>query len=214
MHCASVTIDVTMSYSNQLHVLDIDSRRRAQIAFTFADFGLRPQVYEDLYEFEKSGPRSGAVLVNAESGENWLEAVREHFEARGQYLPIAMYPSNPSTEEVVSAMLAGAVDYLEWPFEPESVCAALKRMAVRSAHIARVELKRADARRKIDKLSSRERDVLVRLIDGFSNRATAQDLGISARTVEIHRANVIRKLDVASSVEAVRVGLYAGLDIS
>lgn len=127
-------------------------------------------------------------------------------------MPIAMYSSEPDLAKVVEAMLSGALDYLEWPFEPADLETAIGRIAKRSAQAARLERKRAAAQKLVADLSRREREVLIRLADGKANRAMAEDLGISPRTVEIHRSNMMKKLNAGTSADAVRVALYAGLD--
>lgn len=127
-------------------------------------------------------------------------------------MPIAMYSSKPDLAKVVEAMLSGALDYLEWPFDPAELQTAMGRISTRSAQAARLERKRAAAQKLVADLSRREREVLIRLIAGQANRTMAEELGISPRTIEVHRSNMMKKLNAGTSAEAVRVGLYAGLD--
>jgi FixJ family two-component response regulator len=201
-----------MYRAKPVHIVDSDSKRRAQIAFALAKGTVQTQVYESIHEFEHFVPASGFVLLNEDDGAHLLSELTEKIQARASYLPIAVYSASPRVEKVVTAIHAGALDYLEWPFDRDQVEAALERMEALAKSIGRQEALRTTARKKVDELSARERQVLVAVIDGCSNKAAASRLGISPRTVEIHRGNVIRKLGVGSSAEAVRLGLYAGLD--
>jgi two-component system, LuxR family, response regulator FixJ len=198
--------------SQPIHIVDGDSRRRAQVAFALSRGTFRPHVYESIEEFESFRPTSGLVLLNGDDDTCYLSELYGSLSARGAYVPIAMYSSKPDLVKVVEAMLSGALDYLQWPLDPSDMEAAIGRIADRSAQAARLERKRAAAQKLVAGLSGREREVLARLIDGQGNKTMADDLGISPRTIEVHRSNALRKLNVATSAEAVRIGLYAGLD--
>ena len=111
----------------------------------------------------------------------------------------------------VQAMKAGALDFVEKPYEAETllriVDVAFSRLAHDSAAAAHAE----QARTKIEALSPRERDVLMGLIEGRANKVIAYELDISPRTVEIYRANLMTKLQVRSLPEALRIAFAAGL---
>ena len=201
-----------MLLSHQVHIVDKDSRRRAQVAYALSKGIFRAHVYESVEEFERFRPCSGLILLNGDKIDSSLEELNRSLTARGAYMPIAMYSSKPDLAQVVEAMLSGALDYLQWPFDPADLEAAVGRISRRSALVAGLERKRAAAQKLVAGLSRREREVLIRLIDGQANRTMGEDLGISPRTVEIHRSNMMKKLNAATSAEAVRVGLYAGLD--
>ena len=195
-----------------VHIVDGDTRRRAQVAYALSKRIVRSHVYESVRELESFEPSSGLILLNGDMGVSCLGELNRSLLARGAYIPIAMYSSKPDLVEVVQAMLSGALDYLQWPLEPADLEKALVRISDRSAQAARLKRKRAAAQKLVANLSQREREVLTRLIDGQANKTMAENLGISPRTIEIHRCNAMRKLNVSTSAEAVRIGLYAGLD--
>jgi two-component system response regulator FixJ len=111
----------------------------------------------------------------------------------------------------VQAMKAGALDFIEKPYEADQLMqvidTAFSRLEQNSEAAARVDT----AKSKIAKLSPRECDVLMGLIEGRSNKVIAYELDISPRTVEIYRANLMEKLEVRSLSEALRVAFAAGL---
>jgi two-component system response regulator FixJ len=109
----------------------------------------------------------------------------------------------------VKAMRAGAADFIEKPFEKAVLIDALNRGFRRLERAALSELKADEAQVKLQALTSRERDVLNGLAKGLPNKTIANDLGISPRTVEIHRANVMSKLGVRSLSEALRFAFAA-----
>ena len=84
-------------------------------------------------------------------------------------------------------------------------------MTRRGEEKARLEARKHNARKRVEMLTRRERDVLVRVVEGDSNKEIAQHLGISPRTVEIHRSGMLSRLNARSTADAVRIGLHSGL---
>ena len=109
------------------------------------------------------------------------------------------------------AMKAGAVDFLEKPFDKQSLLSSLEAARGRLEVASTMESRREEARQRLNVLTPRERDVLTGLVQGLPNKTIAYDLGISPRTVEIHRANLMEKLGVRSLSEALRIAFAAGL---
>lgn len=203
-----------MTMSNQVHVVDPDLRRRAHIAFQLAQSALRTEVYESLDEFATFSPGGGFVLLNNDGEEQVLQRLHEYFHARGQFLPVAVYSSGLNVRHVVECIQRGAADYLVWPFGLDDVVSAINRSARLAQETAWTQSRQASACLKVAQLTPRERQVLACMVDGRSNRDIAEHLEISSRTVEIHRANAIRKLDASTTAEAVRIGIYAGLELT
>jgi RNA polymerase sigma factor (sigma-70 family) len=123
-----------------------------------------------------------------------------------------IYSDRPTPEKIVQAMLSGALDYLQWPFEPPVLEAALARLATAGERHAQKEKLRMDAKRAVDDLSPREREILVLMTKGMSNKDMAAAVDLSPRTIELHRKNMMRRLAARSPSDAVRIAIYAGVD--
>lgn len=196
----------------RIHVIDHDSRRRASVAREFLGRGLHAEIYEDLAEFRDRAPSGGYVFAH-DDGEHcdpWR--LRDLMGEQDIPLPVTFYASEPAPERIVQAMQLGAWDYLRWPFEDRLLDASLKTLAAIGERLIDEHRRRIDARAKVDRLTRRETDVLRLMVQGCSNKSIAIDLDISPRTVEIHRGNMMRKLQAGSTSDAVRIALYAGLD--
>lgn len=114
-------------------------------------------------------------------------------------------------QSAVHAMQAGASDFLEKPCSHDRLIEAVEAALAKLADRSDAEGRRAQALTKIDALSARERDVLIGLLKGQSNKLIALDLGISHRTVEIYRAKLMEKMEVRNIADAMRIAFAAGL---
>jgi two-component system response regulator FixJ len=114
-------------------------------------------------------------------------------------------------ETAVRSIKAGAIDFIEKPFEAGELLERLEAIAEDFSIALQAKAATWDARRRVDALSPRERDVLERLLSGASNKHIARDLGLSPRTVEMHRARMLAKLGAATTVEAIEMGRRAGM---
>ncbi|MBI1684261.1 response regulator [Caulobacter hibisci] len=154
-------------------------------------------------------PGSGCLLTDIRMPEiNGLELVRQ-LRGRGWDDPVIVMTGHADVALAIEAMRSGVSDFLEKPFDDEVLLAAL-RTALESGQ-ARHQADQAahEAQKMIATLSPRERDVLDGLVEGHANKTIAIDLGISPRTVEIYRANVMSKLQAKSLSEVVRKALVA-----
>ena len=130
---------------------------------------------------------------------------------RGIGLPVIMLSGHGDIALAVRAMKAGAVDFLEKPFEKAALLAAVEKAFDRLLQGDRLQTSAADAVVQLASLTNRERDVVGGLILGHPNKTIAFDLGISPRTVEIHRGNLMRKLGAASLSEVLQIAFAAKL---
>lgn len=201
-----------MSQVAKVHILDKDSSRRAQIAFGLAKNAVATQIYENLEEMLGWAPNEGLLLLNDNVADNALEVIGDQVASQGGFLPVAMYSEKPSTAQIVQAMLSGAIDFLEWPFPMARLEETMARLDGEAAARVRAARRRSDAQSAIASLTQREREVLSAMVGGLGNKQIGLELAISPRTVEIHRSNLLGKLNAQSSSEAIRIGIYGGLD--
>jgi two-component system response regulator FixJ len=201
-----------MSESQRLvHVVDDDDSVRRSVGFMLKTAGFKVQPYASGAEL-LNGARTldpGCILLDIRMpGMDGLE-VQQALRDAGVSLPVIIMTGHGDVPLSVKAMKAGAVDFIEKPFEKAVLLSALEQGF---ASLQRSEDKRGrakDASVRLQVLTPREREVLDGLAEGLPNKTIAYDLGISPRTVEIHRANVMSKLGVRSLSEALRLAFAA-----
>ncbi len=203
-----------MSEPFPIYVVDDDEAIRRSLSFLLKTSGYAVRLFEGGTAFlkEAAGLEPGCVLLDVRMPDiDGLEVQRE-LRARGVMLPVVIMTGHGDIDMAVAAMKAGASDFIEKPFEKAALLGcveAARRVAVAERGAgARAE----DARARLNVLTDRERDVLDGLVQGLPNKTIAFDLGISPRTVEIHRANLMQKLEVKSLAEALRIAFHAGVE--
>jgi len=137
--------------------------------------------------------------------------VQQELRGRGIGLPVVVMTGHGDVNVAVQAMKAGAVDFIEKPFEKAALLSAIEEGFARISQASRHSQRADEARVRLQALTPREHDVLEGLVRGHPNKTIAYDLGISPRTVEVHRANLMAKLQVRSLSEALRIAFAAGL---
>lgn len=198
--------------ADTVHIVDADPSRRAKVAFGLAQQNVSTQIYENVEELLDWAPRKGLLLLNEEAAGDCLLHISRALSVSGAFVPIAMYSDDPSTVQIVRAMLAGAIDYLEWPFDAARLQETAEKVEGEAFLKLRERQKRDEASAALAALTDREREVLAEMVEGNGNKQIAKNMGISPRTVEVHRANLLAKLNARSSSDAIRLGIYAGLD--
>jgi len=199
-----------MSVRLAIHVLDDDHARRAQIArFAYA-LGHHAEVYSDPHELAAHAPEGGVVVALEDAVGGGVSGLRGLLNREGRWLAIIATSPNPSIAKAVQAIKDGALDYLPLPLEPQQFVRVLQEVAAAAGGVRAPHQRALDARTRIARLSPRERDVVARMARGLTNKEIGRELGISPRTVEIHRTNAIAKLAARHSTEAVRLWLEAG----
>jgi len=152
----------------------------------------------------------GCILLDIRMpGMDGME-VQQALNDRGIAMPVVIMTGHGDITLAVRAMKAGAVDFIEKPFEKSVLMSALEQAWQRLERSDRRAARAEEAAVRLKILTPRERDVLNGLVEGLPNKTIAYDLGISPRTVEIHRANVMAKLEVKSLSEALRIAFAAG----
>src|SRR4051812_25388902 len=199
-----------MSDSDLIHLIDDDEDVRRALAFQLGTVGLAVRVYESALAFLEKNPepRAGCIVSDVRMpGMDGLELLRR-LRAKGVQCPVIVMTGHADVHLAVQAMKAGAADFIEKPFSDDVLLAAIQAAFAGRQSVAG----QGDAggiRGRIAALSSREREVLDGLLAGHPNKTIAYDLGLSPRTVEVHRANVMTKMQANSLSELVRMALQA-----
>jgi two-component system response regulator FixJ len=195
-------------------VVDDDEAVRESLAILLQASGFRVEAFASAEAFLAAHDRGrpGCVLIDVRMpGMDGLELQRA-LKARDVGLPAIVVTGHGDVPLAVQAMKQGAIDFIEKPYDESTLLAAVRRGLALAEDAAREVETAALARRRMARLTPRELDVLRELLAGRPNKAIARALGISPRTVEIHRARVMEKLEARSLSEAVRLALAAGLE--
>ncbi len=195
-----------------VHVVDDDLAVRQSLAFLLASDGLPVRLHESASAFLDAVVEApaGCIVTDVRmpgiDGITFLRRLKE----RGFALPVIVMTGHADVPLAVEAMKEGAVDFVEKPFDDELFLAAVRSALSRQAESVEQDAHAAEIRARIDGLSEREAQVLDGLVAGKANKVIAYDLGISPRTVEIYRANVMTKMQAGSLSELVRMALQVG----
>jgi two-component system response regulator FixJ len=194
-----------------VHLVDDDEAIRRSVGFMLKTSGFHVRTYESGVELLKSASNlePGCILLDIRMpGLDGLE-VQAVLRDKGITLPVIIMTGHGDVSLAVQAMKAGALDFIEKPFEKAVLISAIEhgveRLKRSSANVDRAD----EAAVRLQALTPREREVLDGLAKGLPNKTIAYDLGISPRTVEIHRANLMTKLGVKSLSEALRIAFAA-----
>jgi two-component system response regulator FixJ len=201
-----------MATDHVVHVIDDDLEVRQSLAFLLSTAGLAVRVHESAVAFLKVLPdlTPGCVVTDIRMpGMNGLELQR-HLREHGRQMPVIVVTGHGDVPLAVEAMKAGAIDFIEKPFDDEVLLSAIRAALARHTAGSERQARIAAVQERLGKLSEREREVLDRLIAGKANKVIAYELGISPRTVEVYRANVMNKMQADSLSELVRMTLMIG----
>jgi two-component system response regulator FixJ len=194
-----------------IHLVDDDDAVRRSASFMLRTNGLRVSAYSSGVEFLAAAGSAapGCVLLDIRMpGIDGL-GVQQALNDRGILLPVIMLTGHGDVTLAVRAMKGGAVDFLEKPFEKAALLAAVSKAFERLDDTDRLRLSAANAAIRLAALTGREHDVLCGLVRGHPNKTIAYDLGISPRTVEVHRSNLMGKLEVDSLSELLQIAFAA-----
>jgi two-component system response regulator FixJ len=196
-----------------VHVVDDEEAVRKSLAFLLATAGFPVRVHESATGFLAAAPMAGKACLVTDLKMPDLSGVEllEKLNGMGVTMPTVVITGHGDVPMAVAAMKAGAVDFIEKPFEDDVLIEAVKRAAgrlddpVETTHDVQI------LRSRLGMLSERERQVLSMIVAGLPNKTVAYDLGISPRTVEVHRANIMSKMQARSLPELVRMSIAMDL---
>jgi len=194
-------------------LVDDDEAIRRSAGFMLRTSGYTVNAYASGVDFlkEVKDLAPGCILLDVRMpGMDGLE-VQKELRGRGIVFPVIVMTGHGDVSVAVQAMKVGAVDFIEKPFEKAVLLSAIEEGFARIEQSQRARARAEEARVRLEALTAREKDVLRGLARGLPNKTIGYDLGISPRTVEIHRANLMSKLEVSSLSEALRIAFAAGM---
>ena len=192
-----------------VYIVDDDDGMRRALTLLMSTVGYHAVAFarpkDFLSKFDPNQP--GCLVLDVRMPEMSGLEVQQHLNRAGSLLPVILVTGHGDIPMAVQAMKDGAFDFLQKPFRDQDlldrIIAALKQDAENRAAVE----KHADLRKRSDSLTPREREVMALVVDGKANKVIAIDLGLSERTVEIHRANVMEKMGARSVAHLVKMNL-------
>ena len=196
-----------------IYIVDDDDALRDSLDFLLAAAGFSAKVFESASGFLEAlaRVRAGCLIADIRMpGMDGLELLRRVKQER-PLLPIIIMTGHGDVPLAVEAMKLGANDFIEKPFEDQRLIDTIRAAMTSAADALEGETASAQIMSRVAALSQRERQVLEGLVTGLSNKAIARDYGISPRTVEVYRANVMTKMQASNRSELVRLAMRAGV---
>jgi two-component system response regulator FixJ len=193
-----------------VHVIDDDDAARDALTFLLSSANFLVRAYESAIAFLNDIPTTvaGCVITDVRMPEiSGLDLLR-WLKAREIDWPVIVITGQADVPVAIEAIKSGAVDFIEKPYDAEVMLGAVKFALDRQANAAR-ESQRTKNQRKLAALSSHERQVLQSLVEGRVNSSIAHDLGLNIHIIEVHRANVMAKMQATSLSHLVRIMLLA-----
>jgi RNA polymerase sigma factor (sigma-70 family) len=196
-----------------VHIVDDDPSIRDSLGLLLGLRGYRSAQFASAEDFLAAleADWCGCVLADLRlPGIDGL-GLQQELKRRGSHLPVAIITGHGDVAAARAAFKAEAVDFIEKPFDDESVIRAIESAFARE--FARLEQRGAERARSdaLARLTTREREIALLLAEGFHNRAIASRLGISPRTVEVHKARIMEKLEARSLADLIRIATSRGL---
>jgi two-component system response regulator FixJ len=196
-----------------VHVIDDDDAVRHSLAFLLGTAKIEVKTYDSAMAFLAiaTNVKSGCIITDVRMpGISGIDLLRRLKELKIG-VPVIVVTGHGDVPLAVEAMKIGAAEFLEKPFDDEVLLNVVRSALSKQNTDSKREAERADIDSRLAALSNRERDVLQGLVSGLANKQIAFNLGISPRTVEIYRANLMTKMQASSLSALVRMALVAGI---
>ncbi|MDB5693121.1 MAG: response regulator [Alphaproteobacteria bacterium] len=195
-----------------VHIVDDDAQVRAATSYLLSSHGYATETYASGAEFLARAPLDhGCLLLDLRMPDMDAHQVQEELVRRNVPIPVVVMSGHDELGAAVEAMKLGAVDFLQKPASEEELLSAVRRALALFSETAEKRSAQQAAAARLLGLSPRERQMLQGLLAGLSNKEIARRLGLSPRTIEMHRANMMEELGTASLSEALRVAIDGGL---
>ena len=192
-----------------VHIIDDDQALRESLAFLLRTHQLEVRCFDSAKTFVDALPDAslGCVITDIRMpGMSGIDLLRRLKELKVS-VPVIVITGHGDVSLAVEAMKIGAADFFEKPFNDDQLVASVRAALQQRQDQTKRGAERTEIEHRISKLSAREKDVLAGLIEGRANKRIAFDLGISPRTVEIYRANLMNKMQADSLSDLVRMAL-------
>jgi two-component system response regulator FixJ len=196
-----------------VYIVDDDVAVRESLAALLSSYGFETVEFDSAIDFLDRADRdaAGCLIADIRMPEMDGLTLQERVTSAFQGLAVVIITGHGDVPLAVRAMKAGAVDFVEKPFVEDVIVGAVRRALAKAGGTQRQAAEQAELQALLGQLTPREREVLEGLVAGLPNKTIGYDLGISPRTVEVHRARVMEKLHVKSLSELVRLALAAGV---
>jgi two-component system, LuxR family, response regulator FixJ len=200
-----------MSDSFVVHIVDDDEAVRQSLAFLLSTAGVPVRVYDSATSFLDALPslQSGCLITDVRMPDMTGIELLQRLKAKSIDLPVIVITGHGDIPLAVEAMKSGAIDFIEKPFAEEAILRAVDAAQRTLEKRGRQSEEEAAVAARLKSLSERERQVLDGLVAGNANKTIAHDLGISPRTVEVYRANLMTKMQAKSLSDLIRMTLTA-----
>ena len=197
-----------------VYVVDDDDGMRRALSLLLNTVGYKTAAFASPKEFlDKFKPNTGGCLVLdiRMPGMSGLE-LQQHLNRMGSLLPVIFVTGHGDVPMAVQAMKEGAFEFLQKPFRDQDLLDRINHALEQDKEIRSTLARRADVLRRFESLTPREKEVMAMVVDGVANKVIAVDLGLSERTVEIHRAKVMEKMGARSVAHLVKLQMSLSND--
>jgi two-component system, LuxR family, response regulator FixJ len=204
-----------MNSNPTVFVVDDDQAMRNSLEWLIESIGMKVKTYSSAVEFLNSyyPGQAGCLLLDVRMpGMSGLE-LQIHLSRQDSRLPVVIITGHGDVAMAVKAMKSGAVDFIEKPFHDEELLASIRNALDHDQKQRSLQSQRAEIAARLAELTPREHEVMEMVTDGSANKEIASVLGVSAKTVEAHRARVMDKMRATSLAELVRMALIAGGEV-
>ena len=196
-----------------VHIVDDDNMARESLEWLIESVHLPVAVYKNGYELlERSRDGlSGCIVLDVRMPEiNGMDLLHK-LKREGCDVPVIIMTGHADVAMAVRAMKVGAYDFIEKPYNDSLMLERIQSAMIYDANRRKEADRIEEIKQRVDSLTPREHEVLLHVLESKLNKVIAYEMGISIKTVELHRANVMNKMKATSATELVRISLIAGL---
>jgi two-component system response regulator FixJ len=188
-------------------IVDDDEAVRGSLRLLLKSVGLTPNAMGSAREFltRYDSTQPGCLVLDVRMPEMSGLELQEQLNLQGAVIPVIFITGHGDVPMAVEAMQAGAFDFLQKPFRDQDLIDRIQRALEKDRSNRTALTERSAIRDRLESLTPREREVLTMVASGKANKVMASDLGVSQRTVEIHRARVMEKMGASSLAQLVRM---------